>query len=183
MSGIFQFLIPPRARTHAGTSPVISLHLLSYPPASRGREWNFPIPLPPRARTHAGTSPVISLHLPSYPPASRGREWNFSVPHSSACEDARGYISRNQPVTHQLPYPPASRGREWNFPIPHSSACEDARGYTPALSQRRPTYRTRPRGAESEYGAASGPVPRERFGNGLIVKTSSPPAWSSARVT
>ena len=57
VNGIFQFLfLRVRGRTRVRPREQPANHQLTYPPASRGREWNFPIPLPPRAGTHAGTA-------------------------------------------------------------------------------------------------------------------------------
>ena len=61
------------------TTPATPQH--PYPPASRGREWNFPIPHSPRAgRTLVRSGDRLGKHQLSYPPASRGREWNFTIP-------------------------------------------------------------------------------------------------------
>ncbi len=107
-----------REDTKPCTSPATPQH--PYPPASRGREWNFTIPLPPRAgRTRVQSrEPLANVQLP-YPPASRGREWNFTIPLLRVRGRTR-VRSREPPATPHLPYPPASRGREWNFPIPLS---------------------------------------------------------------
>ena len=50
--------LPKQRLDFSVNSPVSTRHL-SCPPASRGRKWNFTIPLSPRAGTHAGTRPSI----------------------------------------------------------------------------------------------------------------------------
>ena len=95
VNGIFQFLIlRVRGRTRVQSRDRPATHLLSYPPASRGREWNFPIPLSPRAGTHAGTSSENNWYVADAgPPRSGGpasatyQLFSDDVP---ACVPARG---------------------------------------------------------------------------------------------
>ena len=70
VSGIIQFLLlRVRGRTRVRSRDRPGNHQLSYPPASRGREWNFSIPLSPRARTHAGTIQRTTSKSPAFVPA------------------------------------------------------------------------------------------------------------------
>ena len=64
VNGIYRFLIlrVRDARGYVSRDQLETLRL-SYPPASRGREWNLLIPHSPRARTHAGTSAETSWRL------------------------------------------------------------------------------------------------------------------------
>ena len=58
------------ARARRFANKVCAPH--SYPPASRGREWNFKIPRSPRAGTHAGTVQRTAGGSPGSVPA-RGK--------------------------------------------------------------------------------------------------------------
>ena len=87
----------------------------SYPPASRGREWNWIIPLSPRAGTHAGTeqrtADVAPECVPARVPAGVSGTFKFLFLRVRGRTRVR---SREQPVLHRRVYPPAGRGRERN---------------------------------------------------------------------
>ena len=70
VNGILQFLfLRVRGRTRVRSRELPANHQMTYPPASRGREWNFTIPLSPRAGTHAGTVQRTTSESPDDVPA------------------------------------------------------------------------------------------------------------------
>ena len=63
----FQFHSPRAGRTRVRSREAPANPQLSYPPASRGREWNFPIPHSPRAgRTRVQSREKPANHLLAY---------------------------------------------------------------------------------------------------------------------
>ena len=91
------------ARGYVSSEQLETLRL-SYPPASRGREWNLQIPHSPRARTHAGTSAETSWRLYGFRtrprPAGGSGICRFLF---LRVRDARGYGARGQAPLRVVP--------------------------------------------------------------------------------
>ena len=119
---------------------------LSYPPASRGREWNFTIPLL-RVRDARGYNPENNQRISSI--RTRPRLAGVSGVLQflfSACGDARGYGLENYRQISSISTRPRLAGVNGILQFLFS-ACEDARGYSPENHQRITSLRTRPRPA------------------------------------
>ena len=69
VSGFLQSLSPRAGRTRVQSREPPAKLQLSYPPASRGREWNFTIPHSPRAGRTRVQPPSPQIPVPSYRPA------------------------------------------------------------------------------------------------------------------